>query len=227
MRLTKMHRLLLATAILLIPLPALAIPAITCHCFTDRTYDPARPALADPYFLATTQNSFFAALFNVDKKSVVLKKQKGTSADDLWVAYGVSSRSGIAPDALLEAKESKGSWKDVLSAFHVKPQSLGASVAAALHSGDSTQRLAEGVVNDTIIGYRLLDEKELSVLRKAGATNQEVFLATLLAARTKQPARQILASAKSGKSWGRLLKEAGLDPGEIQQAAFVLVHPSR
>ena len=54
---------------LMLPLPALAIPAITCHCFTDRSFNPAKPALADPYFLATTQNSFFAAIFNVDKKN--------------------------------------------------------------------------------------------------------------------------------------------------------------
>jgi hypothetical protein len=26
--------------LLTLPLPALAIPAITCHCFTDRAYDP-------------------------------------------------------------------------------------------------------------------------------------------------------------------------------------------
>ena len=67
--------LLLATIAL--SSPAQAIPTITCHCFTDRSYDPARPALADPYFLAMTQNTLFALTFKIDKKTVVIKKQQG------------------------------------------------------------------------------------------------------------------------------------------------------
>ena len=59
-------RYLILLALVLAPLPAAAIPAITCHCFTERAYDPALPFVADPYFLATTQNSFFAAAFAVE-----------------------------------------------------------------------------------------------------------------------------------------------------------------
>lgn len=77
-----------------LPISAYAIPAITCHCFTDRSYDAAHPAAADAYFLATTQNAFFALVFNTDKKSVVMKKQQGTSPDDLWIAYWVASKTG-------------------------------------------------------------------------------------------------------------------------------------
>ncbi|MRR37336.1 hypothetical protein EG829_22315, partial [bacterium] len=84
---------LILMLLLFAPLPAWAIPAITCHCFTDRSYDPASPTLADPYFLATTQNSFFATAFNVEKKTIVMKKQKGDSTADLWVAYWIASRS--------------------------------------------------------------------------------------------------------------------------------------
>ncbi|HZV82147.1 MAG TPA: hypothetical protein VFF53_08275, partial [Geobacteraceae bacterium] len=100
--------------LLALPMPARAIPAITCHCFTDRSYDPARPALADPYFLATTQNSFFAEVFNMDKKNLVMKKQQGTASDDLWIAYWVAVKTGMSPDALLKAKQDK-EWKDVLA----------------------------------------------------------------------------------------------------------------
>src|SRR6185369_13742858 len=85
---------LILILLLIYPLSAQAIPAITCHCFTDRAYDPARPTLADPYFLAMTQNTFFAELFVVEKKTIVLKKQKGTSADDLLVAYWIATKSG-------------------------------------------------------------------------------------------------------------------------------------
>ena len=220
--------LLLVVSILLLPLPASAIPAITCHCFTDRSYDPARPAVADPYFLATTQNSFFATIFNIEKKGVVMKKQKGTSSDDLWVAYGLSSRSGISPDRLLETKETKGTWKGAISALGIKSDMLGKGLMAALQAGDATPLLAEVVVNETILRYRLLDEGELTGIRKAGATNQEVFLAILLAPRLKQPARQIHSSIRNGaKSWGKALTEAGVEPSAIQATVAALVRSSR
>lgn len=221
-------RRLLTVAILLLPVPALAIPAITCHCFTDRSYDPARPAVADPYFLASTQNSFFAAIFNVDKKGVVMKKQKGISSDDLWVAYSVSSLSGVLPERLLETKESKGTWKGAVLALGIKTDTLGKEMAAALQAGSAAPRLADVVVNETILRHRLLDGGELSALRKAGATNQEVFLAVLVAPRLKQPARQVHASVRSGtKSWGKALAEAGVEPSEIQTAVAALVRSSR
>lgn len=227
MTLKNLHGLLLTMSILLFPLPVLAIPAINCHCFTDRSYDPAHPAVADPYFLATTQNSFFAAIFNVDKKTVVMKKQKGTSSDDLWIAYALSAKSGVPPDGILEARESKGSWKAAIAAAGIKRESFGKALAAALQAGDAAPRLAEVVVNEVILRYRLLGEDELAALRKAGATNQEVFISTLVAIKSKQQARQVHASVKSGaKSWGMVLTEAGIDPTQIQQAVAGLVRRS-
>ena len=227
MTLLNITHVLLIIIILLFPVSARATPAITCHCFTDRSYDPARPALADPYFLATTQNSFFAAIFNVDKKSLVLKKQKGTSSDDLWVAYGISTTTGVAPDVLLQARQSK-SWKDTVAALRLKPQVSGETFGKSLQAGAATPLLAEAMVNDVILRYRLLDGGELAALRKAGATTQEVFLATLCAIRMKQPAREIFSAVRSGtKTWGKILVDAGLDVAGIQQEVSALVRTSR
>src|ERR1700674_2872890 len=91
--------------LLIFPLSAQAMPTITCHCFTDRSYDAARPAAAEHYLLATTQNSCFSLVFNADKKTIVIKKQQGTSSDDLWIGYWVASKSRAAPDTLLQAKQ--------------------------------------------------------------------------------------------------------------------------
>jgi hypothetical protein len=64
MRLAAGSNILLYLSIqFILPMPALATSAITCHCFRDRSYDPAQPSMGDPYFLATTQNSFFAIVF--------------------------------------------------------------------------------------------------------------------------------------------------------------------
>ena len=112
----------------MLPMSAHAIPAITCHCFTDRSYDAAHPAAADAYFLATTQNSFFAIVFNTDKKTIVMKKQQGTSPDDLWIAYWIASKSGTTPESLLQAKSKSESWKSVVETLRLSSKKHGSAI---------------------------------------------------------------------------------------------------
>lgn len=210
--------------LLALPLPALAIPAITCHCFTDRTYDPARPAIADPYFLATTANSFFSAAFGVEKKAIVIKKQKGVSADDLWIAYWLAARSGANPDSLLERRNAKGSWRHVATPLAIPVKSLGGRVAEALNSNAADERLANAVVDELLLRFRFHSEPELVILRKAGAGNQELVIAALLAAKSGQPAIQLYRDVKAGKSsWGAQLQKTKIEPVDIQSAVAALI----
>lgn len=216
---------LLSLIILLaLPLPALAIPAITCHCFTDRAFNPAQPALADPYFLATTQNSFFAAVFNVDKKTIVMKKQQGTLSDDLWIAYWAASKTNKAAETLLQAKETKETWQELLAPLRIAAKTLGSRFTTALNAKASTPRLAETVVDELFLHYRLLTDSELTALRKAGASNQELIIATLIAVKTRQPARQIYLEVKNGaKTWGSLLQTARIDPKNMQRELTAVI----
>jgi len=210
--------------LLMLPLPALAIPAITCHCFTDRAYDPARPKVADPYFLATTQNSFFAAAFGVEKKTIVVKKQKGASADDLWIAYWLATRSGADPELLLQEHKTKGSWRQVATPLAIPVKSLGGRVAEALKTNAADERLADAVVDELLLRFRFHGAPELTALRKAGAGNQELIMAGLLAAKTRQPAIQLYRDVKGGgTSWGALLQRAKVNPAEIQSEVSALV----
>ncbi|GAB7028018.1 hypothetical protein [Geotalea toluenoxydans] len=210
--------------LLMIPMPALAISAITCHCFTDRSYDPARPTVADPYLLATTQNSFFAAAFGVDKKTIVMKKQKGTSADDLWIAYWFAARSGADPEALLQERQTKGSWRLVATPLTIPDRSLGGRVAEALKTNAPDERLAGTVVDQLLLRFRFHGEAELAALRKAGAGNQELVLSGLIAAKTHQPAMQLYRDVKKGAtSWGALLQQAKINNSEIQSEVTALV----
>lgn len=210
-----MRRALIAIfLLLLIPSLSHSTPAITCHCFTDRSYDPARPALADPYFLATTQNAFFASAFGVDKKSIVIKKQQGVSSQDLWIAYALAARAGKEPESLLQERRSRGSWR--LAASSLKLQ--GGGIAEALKSGTADERLAEMVVDELLLRYRFYAEAELVAMHRAGAGSKELILAALLAARSNQPAAQIYRKVQGGgNSWGGMLQRVKLNSsGEIQ-----------
>ena len=203
--------------LLMLPMPALAITAINCHCFSDRSYNPANPAASDPYFLATTQNSFFATVFNTDKKTVVMKKQLGTSPDDLWIAYWIASKTGISPDSLLQSKLESDSWKNVVVTRGIPAKNLGTLFSNALNANRPTVRLSEAVVEDLFLNGQLLREGDLFSLRKAGATNQELIIATVIATKTGQSARQLFLEVRAGtKSWGSLLSRAKIDTKNMQ-----------
>ena len=225
---TGTKTVLCLVAMFTFPLSAYAIPAITCHCFTDRSYDAAHPAAADAYFLATTQNSFFAIVFNTDKKSIVMKKQQGTSPDDLWVAYWVASKAGKTPDSLLLAKSKSDSWKNVVVPLNLPLKSLGARFSNALNANVPSDRLSEAVVDELFLKDRLLGERDVADMRKAGANNQELIIATVIATKTKQSAKQLYLEVKAGtKTWGSLLSWTKIDTKNMQQevANILRLHP--
>jgi hypothetical protein len=229
MRLGTGSNLLLCLIMLcILPVTAHAIPAISCHCFTDRSYDPARPSLADPYFLATTQNSFFAIVFAADKTGVVMKKQQGISSDDLWIAYWVASKAAAAPENLLQDKLRTGAWQSVIAPLRLSPKILSARFSNALNARASAARLSEAVVDELFLKDRLLAERDVSALRKAGASNQELIIAAVIAARMRPPVAQLYQRVKTGAdTWGSLLSAAKIDTKNMQQEieSILNIHP--
>lgn len=228
LRFSVAHCLFILVALSIFPSSAQAIPTINCHCFTDRSYDPARPAVADAYLLATTQNSFFATIFGVEQREIVMKKQAGTLADDLWVAYWVAKRVGMPPSALLSERRKKASWNEIIFPLNLPRESLGTPFLRELRANAPDSRLAETVVDELFINYRLLDRTALAAMRKQRASNQELIIATLIGAKSGLPAERLLLQVRGKRaSWGELLRNARIDSANIKAELAFLLKKSR
>ncbi len=197
-----MRRALLALLLLSVPAAALAEGTGGCHCYQDRTFDPARPAAADPYVLATTRSSLLSAAYGVDKRSLVSAVMTGTAAEDLWVAHWAGARAGRPAAALLQLREERGAWREALQGL----PGLTGPVAAALAGGAPAADLAALAVDDVLEARLGATPAALRALRRADAAPAERILATALTAHLGTPTAPLVAAVHAGKtSWGAVL----------------------
>ncbi len=205
----------LALALAAAPARAGAAPTVTCHCFKDRSFDPADPPAADPYILAVTRSSLLSAAFAVSKGGLVRAVMTGTAPEDLWVAHLAASRTGRSASWFLDALGETGSWRAALAGAKGLPPAF----AAALARGATGVELAALAVDDVLASRLGADPAGLRALRAAGATSEQVIVATFLAPRLKAPAADLFSRFKDGKAtWGTLLRDAGLAPEQIEDA---------
>jgi hypothetical protein len=203
-----------------VPSVSRAAPTVDCHCFQDRTWDPTRPASADPYVLATTRSSLLSAAFGVGKGTLVRTVMGGTPADDLWIAYWSGARAGRDPEALLAAKRTKGSWKATLAGA----KGLGPAFEGALSSGAPDAALSALAVDDVLLGRLGANVEDVALLRAAGARSEEVVLASVLSIRLRTPGMPILARVRTGKAtWTSTVNDAGLAPHDLDAVVRGLV----
>ncbi len=205
--------LLLAAAVAATaPFASQAAPTAACHCYQHRTFDPARPAAADPYILATTRSSLLSAAFGVDKRSLVSAVMTGTAAEDLWVAHHAGARTGRPAAALLVLRAERGSWAAALDGLH----GLDAPFAAALAGGADGRALAALAVDDVLRSRLRVTPAAVSSLREAGATPEERILASALAAHLSAPTAPLVVQVRAGKAtWGQVLADSGLAPRDL------------
>ena len=196
----------------LVPATGRAAEAGACHCYQDRTFDPARPAAADPYILATTRSSLLSAAFGVDKRSLVSSVMTGTPAEDLWVASFAGARTGRPSAALLALRDERGSWAAALQGL----PGLEGPFGAALAAGAGSSALAAIAVDEVLVTRMGATQAAVKGLEAAGASPAERILATALAAHLSAPTAPLVAHVRAGgTSWGRVLAEAGLTPKDL------------
>lgn len=200
-----------------------------CHCFPNRTFDSAKPATADPYFLATSQNAFMAVVFGQEKSSVVLAKQKpGVTAEGLWIAHWLSMKSGKETSELLRAQRNADSWRGAVATLHINPQKLSPRFATLLNGGADEAALSRFIVDTLLNDKGLTPRGELEIMRLNGATDQETILASILARKSGQRSSKLFGMVRKGEtSWGKLLQKAGMDGGKMVDEIHVLLKDAK
>ncbi|MFA5515590.1 MAG: hypothetical protein WDA20_04820 [Desulfuromonadales bacterium] len=204
--------------------PALSAPAISCHCFQDRSFDPAEPHKVEPYLLATTRNSFLAVAYGRSKKEIVRLRMSGTAGEDLWVAYYLAEKTGTPAAEWFEARRQAGSWLSTVTARGIGPERTGALFGRALTTRGTDQTLAVAAADETLSATLRVSPADLQGFRKKGADTGEIILALLLARRLDRPGAEIFAEVKGSlTTWGGLVDAVGIRPGEMEAAVRSLL----
>lgn len=215
---------ILFLCLMLLPTVAFSVPTITCHCFTERTFDAGQPAKSDPYLLATVQNTFLAVLFKVDKTSIVLSKQRGISSSNLWLAHWLAVKSGKKADAMLASIGKGNSWRETEPLAGFNRSARIKRIFADMKGGVTVEMLAWLMVDEALLSSNMVSERDIADLRSQQATNQEMIIAALVAKKLAGTPIKFLADVRSGRtSWGILFNEAKLTPGKLASDFEILI----
>jgi len=201
-------RVLICLLFLLFPTLSGAESTINCHCFQDRTFNHRDTAAADPYFLATTQNSFISLLYGVEKSSLVRAKMSGTSGSYLWILFDIAARSQQEIDKVDKIYGQNKNWDAVFKKLNLTPQQLGEKY---WQLGNNPELLADYIVDLQLNKQFGVSTDELRSWHKLGMNRKELILANLLDGDPITLYNQV----NSGRqTWGKLLYDQGLLDGK-------------
>ncbi len=212
-----MKKTLILLYFLILPAPVLAAPTAACHCFKDRTFNPASPGKSDSYLLATTQNSFLSAVFNIEKKYVVRTKMSGGSGTDLWIAHFLAQKTGLNARALMSDRKAADSWKSVVLQKKFKYSTFEKPVQTAFTAGVTDKQL-EAIIADQMLSTHLKAKPSaIKKLRDSGATTKEVILATFLSLKSGFDSFDYYdRTAKKKNTWDTQLSSLGIPAKNIE-----------
>jgi hypothetical protein len=203
-------------ALLLAPAGASAAGP-SCHCFKDRAFDPANPEKSDEYLLATASNTLLSAAYGIPRRAIVQARMSGTSGDDLWISAFASQRGSGEASALMQARSAAASWREVFRQGTGQLEPLGPRFVAALASGADDVALARIAASETLADRLGTPWKQLDDLAAAGATLQQMVIASLIGLWSTRPAPEVYAEVVAGKSgWSRLLAALGKVPAQME-----------
>ena len=195
------------------PITAVAESAVSCHCFRDRTYNPAARFAADDYILATTFNSLIARNFAIPKQEVVMLKMRGgVEQADLLVALQIATTTGADLQDLLAGRKDNQPWQTIIATPASAQTDKKEPVLDSLRAGNSTEQTSQLVADTMLVNLFEIPLIRISELRDAGLDEKEITLLLILAKTTRQPLQKIAdLHTKEGRSWSEIAHNFGIE----------------
>ena len=200
---------------------------INCHCFQDRSYDPADKFAADDYILATSFNSLLAKSFDISKKQVVmLKMDEGVGQDDLLVGLKITRLSGGYLEQLLGLRRAGYTWSQIVSGMEQQEIINNDKLAKAIKAGMPVFEAGAGVADEMIEGFYAMPAEEVKRFRAYGLDEKEMALVFILAHfKNQKPEIYVEQYKKQGSSWSQIAFNLGVEPAAAGK--LILAYPAK
>jgi len=200
--------------------PATAEPTDRCHCFRERSYDPAHKKAADSYLLTTSFNSLIAATLGVSKRQIIMMKIKGgIDPDDLLIALYIARKTQVSRDLLLAVRNNGGSWKKIMASARLTAAQQDTPVLEKIAAGAPDQEIASLISDELISQHYHTTTQQIDRLRTRLFNNREINLMYALHTQTNIPLQKIVVMYRNEKmSWGEISHMSGLSPADIGKA---------
>ena len=224
------------TAILVLPLVfffggpaqhASAESAVTCHCFKNRSYNPADRFAADDYILASGFNSLLSKFFALPKRQIVMiKMNQGVSQDDLLVGLKIAKATGTYIDNILKLRREDNAWSKIISGLPQQEKIKNVPLLEAIKSGLSVDEAGEMIADEMLAAFYRIPIEEIKKSRISGLNEKEINLLYILAHAGKQKPEVLVSQyRKQGKGWSEIAYNSGLKPAEVGK--LILAYPAR
>ncbi len=202
--------------------------AINCHCFQDRTYNPADKFAADDYILATSFNSLLAKSFSMPKRRIVMLKMKeGVGQDDLLVGLKIANVTGIDLQKLLTLRrDKKFTWSTIISDLADKEHFNKDRLVEAIRSGLSVDEAGAGVADELIADFFKVPAETIQRFRTTGLNEKEMAVLFILAhAGDRKPEALVDLRTKEGKSWSEIANGFNIEP--VAAGKLIIQYPAK
>ncbi|HER63283.1 MAG TPA: hypothetical protein ENO11_04835 [Desulfobacteraceae bacterium] len=188
-----------------------------CHCFRNRTFNPADKFVSDEYLLTTTFNSLLASEFNISKRQIIMMKMgEGVANNDLVTALYLSRSTGLEVAQLLAMKK-KQSWQEIITPLQDKTEAPETKkLFDFILSGSSDQQIAEQIITGIIAARFSPSPESLQFFSQHDMNAREIILAGALANHTGATVPAIVDQYRQkGLSWSEIAHNFGLEPSEV------------
>lgn len=191
--------------------------AAGCHCFKDRSYDPARKFAVDEYILATSFNSMLATSFGITKKQIIMMRMRmGVGGEDLITSLYLGQLLGRDFQKILTLRSSGQSWIEIVGTEELHGKEENNPVLSVVRANGSDVDVSRSAAAIIVSKYFSLPSGVIEKYRESNFSDKEIVLVLGLSVRSGQPLEQFFTLYKDkGQSWGEITDSSGVAPGDI------------